>query len=1803
MQLTLLYPRLLETGSTQLIRNTAATQLADVQKAHPEELFHLLTRVVPYLRHRSWDTRVAAAKALGGIVDNAERYDPNAGHHDAKEDPESAGATIKKEQNGNDYPEAVSQNLLTLETLDIPSILRYGKELARGSGRDLDYALASLTPAERLAHQKKTLPARLGLRGKYVEEDLYGDLDTLIVKTNGGGFESPSLEKQNGHNGHSSASPQESTKSLQDIPPTPRDEQGLSARQLNQLKRKRKREAQQASGKNRMVDLSVRKPNATDSPALSDPPTIEVGDGEDTISGNVNDYFSLERPEENDEGSKVVSEFKGPVVPIKSEIETDDELTGAEWPYDRLCEFLMVDLFDGQWETRHGAAMGLREIVRAHGRGAGRQLGKSRTENDRLNRQWLDDLACHLCCVFMLDRFGDYVSDTVVAPIRETVGQTLGSLLIHLPPESVHAVHRVLYRMVMQTDLGLDHPTWAVCHGGMIGLRYLVAVRNDLLLQDGNLIDEVIAAVMKGLGDSDDDVRSVSAATLIPIAQDFVSLRPGALDALINIVWACLTDLGDDLSASTGQIMDLLAKLCSFPEVLDAMKKNAASDPQLSFAELVPRLYPFLRHTITSVRSAVLRALLTFVNIEGEGTRGWLTGRTLRLIFQNVLVERNEDTLRLSLQVWKALVTYMAKQDPEALANEFAPHIEPLVQLTLHPVGVSRHPIPMNPTLFMKPSGNSYSMPAQFARPISPNAAEPAAKRRRKSTKILEPPPASSHDVDGHMMQGDVDLVGADVLIRSRVSAAKAMGLLMSLIPQSSLAPYDAALTPALSSPFSSTQLIAAILIDEYAKSCDDKETATRYVDILTKILESDMPMHYRDLVSYLQVVRAQCASLLNTFRDVGKISQGRLPTLAVVVQGDSEAGPDAFSVVNADKCVNEDFEKLKKALSPAQRMMAIEALNEARQSTVDVIDAAKTVKEQRDVRIRAATASALVSMRIAPKKPTHLIKGMMDSVKQEENQELQHRSATAIAGLVELFAKTGRRGPADKVVSNLAKFCCVDTSETPEFAPNASFTTAILSLRKEEDRRDHPDAAKFAREAKAARIMRRGSKDALEQLSSICGAELLEQVPTLQRTMRDSLQKVFSGELPAEARDPDETLGQEVIDGMSILRALAPTLDKSLHKFVMSLLPLVIKALHSELSVFRYMAAKCLATVCSVITVEAMTMLVEKVLPSINNPLDLKFRQGAIECVYHLIHVMGDGILPYVIFLIVPVLGRMSDSDSDVRLIATTTFATLVKLVPLEAGIPDPPGLSQELLSGRERERAFISQLLDPHKIEPFKIPVAIKAELRSYQQEGVNWLNFLNRFNLHGILCDDMGLGKTLQTLCIVASDHHIRAGEFAKTRALELRRMPSLIICPPTLSGHWQQEIKTYAPFLTCTAYVGPPNERSKAREELGTTDIVITSYDICRNDIDILVPFNWNYIVLDEGHLIKNARAKITLAVKRLISNHRLILSGTPIQNNVTELWSLFDFLMPGFLGAEKVFHERFAKPIAASRYSKSSSKEQEAGALAIEALHKQVLPFLLRRLKEEVLDDLPPKILQNYYCDLSDLQKKLFEDFTKKEGKTLAEKASSGDKEAKQHIFQALQYMRKLCNSPALVMKEGHKQYEETQRVLAKQGTSLRDPIHAPKLTALRDLLIDCGIGAEPTAGEITTQASYVSPHRALIFCQMKEMLDMVQTDVLKKMLPSVSFLRLDGSVEANKRQDIVNKFNSDPSIDVLLLTTSVGGLGLNLTGADTVIFVEHDWNPQKDLQAMDRAHRIGQKKVVNVYRLITRGTLEEKILR
>ena len=1725
-------------------------------------------------------------------MENAERFDPNADDVDTK-----FKVGVKTEDTPRD-----ADDLLQLSTLDIKLILTHGKKLLGSAGKEYEYSMAGLTPAQRLARQKQSLTDRLGLGGEYIEDDLVNEHDFAtnsqhkLVTTPGipRVDTKTSVKRQESlvpPSPYSAVSPSENNG--QSFP----DDSGLSKRQLNQLKRKNKSAAKTGASKMRVVDLSGRRPSdAGQIPASATPHPVKLNGHDEPTEDAKPDYFSIKQ-EGADDKTALVSEFKGEAVPEKPLIQPDEEHQ-HDWPFDVMCDFLAYDLFDPTWEIRHGAAMGLREVLRVHGRGAGRRYGKSREQNLLANRHWLDDMACRLLSVLMLDRFGDYVSDTVVAPIRESIGQTLGALLSQLPDDIAISVYNYLQEMINQRNTGLKQPIWEVCHGGMIGLRYFVAIRKDILLQHTSLLDGVVSAVIRGLAHPDDDVKSVSAATLVPIAEELTTMRPNSLGQLISVVWDCLLDMQDDLSASTGAVMDLLATLCSHKQILEAMRLNAIEDPDQSFEKLVPRLYPFLRHTITSVRMAVLKALVTFLNLSEVSSVGWLGGLVTRLMFQNMLVERNEGVLWKSFDVWEALISSMDRLGFSNFAASLEPHISPMVLAAIQPIGQARSPIPMDTSLLIKPNGTLMA-PISTKSRHSPDS-DQHSKKRRKLEKP-EPKDRLSHNTDGHILHGEVDLVGAEVMVRTRIVCSRALGLLLGKQDSLAIDTHWNLLIPALGSAHSSSRLFAGMLLEELAKNQSAKPAGTsEFVSYLQKALDDDGNNWYSDILSSLQAARGQCQALVSAFQNQAHVPRDKLPAIAVVCQGENGAGPKAFSLSDAERIVTSDFDRLMKGLTPAQRVSGIQFLNDARIIAKNAVEDARKVKDARDIAVKATLASILVRLGEIPKRPGQLIKSIMDSIKSEELEQLQARSASAVAGLIDFYTNSTKRGPVDKLVSNLVKFTCVDTAETPEFAPHAAFEDIVLSLRKEEDRKDHPDVAKFEQEAKEARIMRRGAKRALDDMAQAYGAELFDKLPVLSSLIQDPIRNLLELSDPATLQI-DEEQGQSLVDALSALRTLAPTLHPSLHAWVVSLSALTNNAMRSRLSVIRYSAAKCFATICSVIPVEGMTTLVQDVIPNIGNPLDLRIRQGITECVYHLIQVMGDRILPYVIFLIVPVLGRMSDANNDIRLLATTSFATLVKLVPLEAGIPDPPGMPEALLQGRERERKFMAQMLDPKKVEPFEIPVAIKAELRSYQQDGVNWLAFLNKFNLHGVLCDDMGLGKTLQTICIVASDHHMRAEQYAATQAPEMRRLPSLIICPPTLSGHWQQEIKQYAPFLSCVAYVGPPNERNHRRPLIERADVVITSYDVCRNDNDILTAIPWNYCVLDEGHLIKNPKAKISQAAKLIVSNHRLILSGTPIQNNVLELWSLFDFLMPGFLGTEKVFQERFARPIAASRNAKSSSKEQEAGALAVEALHKQALPFLLRRLKEEVLNDLPPKILQNYYCDLSDLQKRLFEDFFKKERKTVENSIGSGDKEAKQHIFQALQYMRKLCNSPALVVKEGNKQYDAIQKQLAGSKSNLRDIAHAPKLAALRDLLVDCGIGVSSESNDISA-SNYVSQHRALIFCQMKEMLDMVQTEVLGKLLPSVQFLRLDGSVEATKRQNIVNQFNNDPSYDCLLLTTSVGGLGLNLTGADTVIFVEHDWNPQKDIQAMDRAHRIGQKKVVNVYRLITRGTLEEKIL-
>lgn len=1818
-----------------------------MQKAHPEDLLNLLGRVFPYLKSKKWDTRIAAARAIGGIVANTPKWSPNSIEEIKDEDDTptiKAEPDIKTEDGIKTDPDLdTSSSLLSFSNFDLKNVLRHGGKLVGSAGKEYDDPLQDLDPMTRLKHQKQNLKNKLGMGSQYLDDDLLNDADLADIKqpvplkhTAPGSAPASSTPAPRRGSKQKQGSPStKSGRSTPDSAPVIMDPAAASNARLRAMaRRKAKNDAKMNHNKVRVVDLSVS--SAAHRAEQSNPTPTAVKLENDAPAWKTTDQ------EHND---KVVVEHTAPKI---SPLVQMQGAAGADkvWPFEGLCELLMVDLFDPTWEVRHGAVLGLREVIKVHGAGAGRVVGKSTQENNKRNYEWLEDLTCRLCCIFALDRFGDYVADQVVAPVRESAAQTLGALLLHLPEPIIRATFNVLCSLVLQEDLGATNfPLWEACHGGMLGLRYLVSVRTDILFADTTYLDGLIKCVLHGLQESDDDVQAMSAATLIPIASELVKLRAQTIPQLLEVIWNCLGDLKDDLSASIGNVMDLLAKLCAFPEVLDIIKTTAETDPSKSFTMLVPRLCPFLRHSITNVRISVLRALQTFLAIEGQGTKDWIDARILRLVFQNLLVEQNEQVLNLSLDLWNALLDQSTKPNPPFnLTSLFSPS-NALAVLTLlaTPIGAARHSYKMDTSIYIKPSGSPMSLTSNGEHQDShsngnsnnntngsdsksSNNSKAGSKRKRKSAADAPPaiPVSFEVNIDSPILSGDVTLIGFTVFLKTKIAASKGFGRLLALWDTDKLGVFVEPLSSFMNSSFSTQRLVAGIILEEYGNSLKlhpapitegSTSFQNTFLEKFTAVLNNDGPSPmYRDFTPYVKAMRTQCLSLFSVFVDTARLPRHKIPQIAVVVQGEAEAGPDAFSVETAENIAGPVFEKLKRSLSASYRITYSKAIDDAHRNLVHSINEAKKEKSQREISIMAATAAAYVSISSSlPKKLNPIIRSLMDSIKGEEHPQLQVRAAASVAALVTLFLSVGKTGASDKVIKNLCSFLCVDTSEVPEFHPNQQFTDKILSLRKEEAKTDPADIIAHQNEVKAARIKRLGAKTALENLAHLFGADLFAKLPKLKDCMFSPLPPlnadVSDNSIPDSICDAESTLGQEIIDALSVIRALLPSLHTSLHAEFHPIFQLILKILKLKYSVLRYSAAKCLATICSVMPIEGITFLVEHILPAVPNALDLYVRQGAIECIYHLTATMGSDILPYVVFLIVPVLGRMSDADKDVRLIATTTFASIIKLVPLESGIPDPPGMPASLLEGRDREREFISQMLDVSKVQNFPLPVAIKASLRAYQQEGVNWLAFLNKYHLHGILCDDMGLGKSLQTICIVASDHHLRAQEHAKTKSPETRKLPTLIVCPPTLTGHWMHEFKTFAPFLKVLCYVGVPSIRADLASTFMDYDVVVTSYDITRNDINLLAPQFWNYCVLDEGHIIKNAASKLTQAVKTLVANHRLVLSGTPIQNNVLELWSLFDFLMPGFLGTEKVFNDRFAKPIAASRNSKSSSKEQEAGALALEALHKQVLPFLLRRLKEDVLSDLPPKIIQDYYCDLSDLQKQLYETFAKKQKPSISGEVTNSSKEGKQHIFQALQYMRKLCNHPALVLNSKHPQYDVvTQQLQAKHDT-IRNIHHAPKLMALQALLKDCGIGdIASTTGSKESQAvselnsGVTSQHRALIFCQLKDMLDMVENDLLKKCMPGVTYMRLDGSTDVRHRHDIVQKFNGDPSIDVLLLTTHVGGLGLNLTGADTVIFVEHDWNPMNDLQAMDRAHRIGQKKVVNVYRLITRNTLEEKIM-
>mmetsp|Transcript_16682 Transcript_16682/g.36078 ORF Transcript_16682/g.36078 Transcript_16682/m.36078 type:complete len:748 (+) Transcript_16682:1282-3525(+) len=470
------------------------------------------------------------------------------------------------------------------------------------------------------------------------------------------------------------------------------------------------------------------------------------------------------------------------------------------------------------------------------------------------------------------------------------------------------------------------------------------------------------------------------------------------------------------------------------------------------------------------------------------------------------------------------------------------------------------------------------------------------------------------------------------------------------------------------------------------------------------------------------------------------------------------------------------------------------------------------------------------------------------------------------------------------------------------------------------------------------------------------------------------------------------------------------------------------------------------------------------------------------------------------------------------------------------------------------------------------------LKADLRDYQLKGVKWLISLYQNGVNGILADQMGLGKTVQTIGFLT---HLRNKGI---------NGPFLIVGPLSTLPNWVNEFTRFAPSMPALLYHGTKAEREELRAKrlrVGTGGVIphefpaiITSYEIVIADVKFLQRYNFKYIVVDEGHRLKNFNCRLIRELKQIPAANRLLLSGTPLQNNLSELWSLLNFLMPDVFSNLSDFEAWFDfSSVVGQEGGDQEIIAAEQRNRVVSKLHAILKPFVLRRLKSDVDISLPRKMEIILYAGMSDKQKDLNKQLL--DGTLMGEMSKladehGGSKAGMGKLNNVLMQMRKICNHPDLITSAftNDLDYPTPEELIRECG----------KMQLLDRLLTRLQAGG----------------HKVLIFSQMTKMLDLLQSFLEQR---GHTACRIDGNIPWQERQKNINDFNSDPKTWLFLLSTRAGGLGINLTGADTVIIYDSDWNPHQDMQAMDRCHRLGQSKPVLVFRLATAHSVEGKMLK
>jgi TATA-binding protein-associated factor len=1321
-------------GSSLETRKAAGEQIAGIVAAHPAQLPSVIRQVSIFLRHKDWDARTAAGHCLGAIAQRVQHHTPAsiaqaAGvdrthltpqRAEAAEEAAAPAATLSDAQPPMGAVSAggvrhvydeTSQTmagpesyppLLSLASFNVSQVLEQGVQLLASAGDEyVEHEAADLS--QQRANLKRRLGLGTGTDAFLDTADIFGDEDLV-------------------NNGAVAGAASAVTKASDEAP------QMKTMQDSNQLTAATDILADMAGGSSaRERAAAVRKAKAAKRRAGTLPTAIG------------SEQPASKRAKSDDKGStrpSVDAEDHGNTVQM---IDADvvekewQEIVSGHWPFQALCNQLSVDVLHPTWEVRHGAALGLRDILTSQAAAAavvapladppgGCWLAAGGTGRPELshvsaadavqaasaNARWLEDCCVHLLCALALDRFDDFLSDQVVAPVRETAAQALGAAARPLSSAAIGDLVNCLRALV-------EGVHWQPRHGGLQGLKYVLAAREV----DASLLAGALPATIAGLKDADDDVRAVAAEALLPAAA--VLARDGSPEGLHarGLVWDAL--LGDDeLSPAVKGATMLLAALHS-STILDAGRlSDESTNAGAGLPELVPRLWPHLGHNLSSVRRATLQCLFALLKAhsvavllpEVEELR-----RAGRLLFQRILLETDDAVLEEALNTWEVLVR-------RASGTELAAAFTTAVLTSLFALA---------------------STPPHTKLPMK----HVIAAQRDSHMHAHGCDPRSSISNTNDMTMGD-----AERAARGRLFASKALGQLACALenrcqmgqPNHSV---DIILD-CLKSTSASARVLggytcvhwARLALPERFHSSGNASSASssampanlkRVVDAALEQLGAPPPQ-YQELASLYLQVQARATALL-------QLTQGRGEQLTLP-QGATSAslGADAALYLAAQVPANASKEMLASARA---------------------LQAAATTLQTPEAVLRTSASAALAGAVVVhgaalPAKLNVLIQPLIAAVRREPHAALQSQAADSLARLA-LLVTSRSPSPTDKILKNVCGFACGDPVAIPSAVQPPSLDDGVLETKANGTTANGVKSTSKSQAAKGAiaaaptsitstaeppsafALTRRGGEAMLRALALHAGTDLLQLLPTFwSHHVRAPIEAIVRAHQQAGTASIDAL--QAAIHALRVLEVIAPVMHPDAVLCAVQLLPLLSTCLCQVNAAVQLAASRTLSSLAAAQPIIVMPPALGVITPLLAADKPDAARLGGVLALRESVRALGLRMVPYVQLAIIPLLGRMSDSVSLTRTVASRCFADVVSLVPLAHGIARPSGLSPEQEASLEREGGFLTRLLDNSQVEDVQLPFKLQggASLRRYQQEGVNWLAFLRRFGLHGVLAD---------------------------------------------------------------------------------------------------------------------------------------------------------------------------------------------------------------------------------------------------------------------------------------------------------------------------------------------------------------------------------------------------------------------------------------------------------------------------------